>query len=133
MIAFPNVDDGIRESRIAQRQNPKTPESVVQHPAFLQKRILYQDQFCLFLLPIRISSRTRTAFCSTTTTLLQRPRTEDTGLRRTYNHVHYDESINNLPPADVYFGRTEALLAERNRIKRNTTANRGVQHQLQAA
>ncbi|WP_210419205.1 hypothetical protein, partial [Bradyrhizobium sp. NAS80.1] len=34
--------------------NPKTQESEVQHLAFLQNRILYQDQFCLFLRPIRI-------------------------------------------------------------------------------
>jgi putative transposase len=50
-----------------------------------------------------------------------------------YNHVRYHESINNLTPADVYFGRAEAILAERQRIKRTTIANRRLQHQLQAA
>ncbi|MBP1293534.1 RNA-directed DNA polymerase [Bradyrhizobium elkanii USDA 61] len=50
-----------------------------------------------------------------------------------YNHVRYHESIDNLTPADVYFGRAEAMLAERKRIKRNTIANRRWQHQLQAA
>jgi putative transposase len=50
-----------------------------------------------------------------------------------YNHVRYHESIDNLTPADVYFGRAEAILAERKRIKRNTIANRRWQHQLQAA
>ena len=50
-----------------------------------------------------------------------------------YNHVRYHESIDNLTPADVYFCRAEAILAERNRIKRNTIANRRLQHQLQAA
>ncbi|MET4235884.1 hypothetical protein ABIA85_009199 [Bradyrhizobium sp. LA6.10] len=54
LIAFPNVDDAVRESRIAQKQNPKTQESEVQHPAFLQNRILHQDKFCLFLRSIRI-------------------------------------------------------------------------------
>jgi putative transposase len=50
-----------------------------------------------------------------------------------YNHVRCHESIDNLTPADVYFGRAEAILAERKRIKRTTIANRRLQHQLQAA
>lgn len=49
------------------------------------------------------------------------------------NHVRYHESIDNLTPVDVYFGRAEAILAERNRIKRDTIANRRLQHQLQVA
>jgi RNA-directed DNA polymerase len=50
-----------------------------------------------------------------------------------YNNVRYHDSINNLAPADVYFGRAEIILAERERIKRATIANRRLQHQLQAA
>src|SRR5258707_6752081 len=50
-----------------------------------------------------------------------------------YNHVRYHESLNNLPPADVYFDRAETILAERERIKRTTIANRRLQHQMQAA
>src|SRR6478735_8275887 len=50
-----------------------------------------------------------------------------------YNHVRYHESINNLTPADVYFGRSETILAERQRIKLATIANRRLQHRLQAA
>jgi putative transposase len=50
-----------------------------------------------------------------------------------YNHVRYHESIKNLTPADVYFGRAETILAERHRIKRATIANRRLQHRLQAA
>jgi transposase len=42
-------------------------------------------------------------------------------------------SINNLTPADVYFGRAETILAEGQRIKRETIANRRLQHRLQAA
>ena len=50
-----------------------------------------------------------------------------------YNHVRYHESLSNLTPADVYFGRADTILAERQRIKRATIANRRLQHQLQAA
>jgi RNA-directed DNA polymerase len=50
-----------------------------------------------------------------------------------YNHVRYHERIANLTPADVYFGRAEAILAERKRIKRTTIENRRLQHRLQAA
>jgi len=50
-----------------------------------------------------------------------------------YNHRRYHESIDNLTPADVYCGRGRAILAERGRIKRQTIANRRLQHQLQAA
>jgi transposase InsO family protein len=50
-----------------------------------------------------------------------------------YNHRRYHESIDNLTPADVYFGRGPTTLAERERIKRQTIANRRLQHQLSAA
>ena len=50
-----------------------------------------------------------------------------------YNHVRYHESIKNLTPAAIYFGRAETILTERERIKRATIANRRLQHQLQAA
>ena len=50
-----------------------------------------------------------------------------------YNQVRYHESIDNLTPAVVYFGRAETILAERRRIKRDTIANRRLQHRLLAA
>ena len=50
-----------------------------------------------------------------------------------YNDCRYHESINNLAPADVYFGRASDILAERERIKRQTIANHRAQHRLQAA
>jgi putative transposase len=50
-----------------------------------------------------------------------------------YNHDRYHESLDNLTPADVYFGRGPQILEERDRIKRKTLANRRLQHQLQAA
>ena len=49
-----------------------------------------------------------------------------------YNHARYHESLDNLTPADVYFGRARTIL-ERERIKRQTIANRRLQHQLRAA
>jgi len=36
-------------------------------------------------------------------------------------------------PADVYFGRAKTILLERERIKRQTIANRRLQHHLHAA
>ena len=50
-----------------------------------------------------------------------------------YNHVRYHESLDNLTPADVYFGRAETIRAERLHIKRATIANRRLQHKLRAA
>ena len=41
-----------------------------------------------------------------------------------YNHMRYRESIANLTPADVYFGRGQTILIERETIKRQTIANR---------
>jgi putative transposase len=50
-----------------------------------------------------------------------------------YNHRRYHESLGNLTPADVYFGRGQTILLERERIKRLTIAKRRLQHQKQAA
>ena len=50
-----------------------------------------------------------------------------------YNHARHHESLANLTPADVYFGLPETILLERVRIKRQTIANRHLQHQLHAA
>ena len=50
-----------------------------------------------------------------------------------YNHRRYHESIDNLTPADVYFGRGQTILLERERIKRKTIQNRRLLHNRQAA
>jgi len=50
-----------------------------------------------------------------------------------YNHLRYHESLGNLTPADVYFGRGQTILLERERIKRRTIANRRLLHRQQAA
>lgn len=50
-----------------------------------------------------------------------------------YNNKRLHESLNNLTPADVYFGRGQGILEERERIKKNTIQNRRLQHQLKAA
>jgi transposase InsO family protein len=50
-----------------------------------------------------------------------------------YNNRRYHESIGNLTPADVYFGRSETILAERRRIKQKIIQNRRLNHQRQAA
>jgi hypothetical protein len=50
-----------------------------------------------------------------------------------YNHRRYHESLNNLTPADVYFGRGQTILLERERIKRRTIQQRRLMHQQNAA
>jgi putative transposase len=49
------------------------------------------------------------------------------------NHRRYHESINNLTPTNVYFGRGQTILLERERIKRKTIQNRRLLHRNQAA
>ncbi len=41
-----------------------------------------------------------------------------------YNHGRYHESLNNLTPADVFYGRGQSILNEREKIKRRTLALR---------
>jgi transposase InsO family protein len=50
-----------------------------------------------------------------------------------YNHLRYHESIANLTPADVYFGRGQTILLERERIKRDTINARRLHHRGHAA
>jgi transposase InsO family protein len=48
------------------------------------------------------------------------------------NQARAHESLSNLTPADVYLGRGEAILLERERIKRQTLARRRLLHHAQA-
>ena len=41
--------------------------------------------------------------------------------------------LDNLTPADVYFGRGQTILLQRERIKRAAIHNHRLQHQLNAA
>jgi putative transposase len=50
-----------------------------------------------------------------------------------YNHHRYHESINNLTPADVYFGRGQVILEQREKIKRKTIETRRLHHRKVAA
>ena len=50
-----------------------------------------------------------------------------------YNNHRYHESLKNLTPADVYFGRGQSILEQRERIKRKTINQRRLQYQNQAA
>ena len=45
-----------------------------------------------------------------------------------YNHERYHESLKNLTPADVYYGRGQAILDRRDKIKLETLAMRKQMH-----
>lgn len=49
------------------------------------------------------------------------------------NHRRSRESLNNVIPADVYFGRAEVIIRQRERIKRKTIERRRLQHRKLAA
>ena len=50
-----------------------------------------------------------------------------------YNRRRYHESLKNTTPADVYFGRGQTILLERERIKQKTIEHRRLQHRHAAA
>jgi putative transposase len=50
-----------------------------------------------------------------------------------YNHQRYHESLGNLTPADVYFGRAETILTKRKEIKAQTIEKRRLLHRQTAA
>ena len=50
-----------------------------------------------------------------------------------YIHKRYHESLSNVTPADVYFGRDKAILKRRERIKQKTLKARRLHHRKHAA
>ena len=94
----------------ARRYHPQTQGKIERWHQTLKNRILLGE-----LLPARRSG------------------SPDRGFIEHYNHQRYHESLKNLTPADVYFGRGQAILLERERIKRDTIKQRRLQHQLKAA
>jgi hypothetical protein len=50
-----------------------------------------------------------------------------------YNHQRYHESLNNVTPSDVYFGRYKEILKQRGRIKRKMLEARRLHHRQRAA
>ena len=50
-----------------------------------------------------------------------------------YNHQRYHESLGNLTPADVYFGRGETILRRRKEIKERTIHRRRLLHRQSTA
>ena len=50
-----------------------------------------------------------------------------------YNHRRYHESLDNLTPADVYFGQGDRIRKRRHQIKQRTIEHRRRQHFSTAA
>jgi transposase InsO family protein len=50
-----------------------------------------------------------------------------------YNHQRYHESLNNVTPADAYFGHDRQIHAQRAAIKKQTIEHRRLQHRKLAA
>ena len=72
--------------------------------------------------------RSRTAFCLRNITCPAIARFVEH-----YNYRRYHESLQNLTPAIVYFGRDRIILQQRERIKRDTIKQRRLQHHSKAA
>ena len=45
-----------------------------------------------------------------------------------YNYQRYHESLDNLTPADVYFGKAKEVLTKRDQVKKQTLQQRRLQN-----
>ncbi|MEL7049055.1 MAG: IS3 family transposase [Pseudomonadota bacterium] len=102
-------DKGMKHSRGAP-YHPQTQGKIERWHQTLKNRILLQNYF----LPGDLEAQI-TAFVDH------------------YNHQRFHESLNNVTPADVYFGRDKGILQQRERIKRKTLEARRLHHRKQAA
>ena len=50
-----------------------------------------------------------------------------------YNHERYHESLSNVTPADVYFGRAQSILKQQEMIKQKTIEHRRLQYRKTVA
>ena len=50
-----------------------------------------------------------------------------------YNHRRYHEGLDNVTPADAYFGRAQTIIKQRERIRRQTNEHRRWPHRKRAA
>ena len=54
-----------------------------------------------------------------------------TSLFKYYNHQRYHESLDNVTPADVYYGRQEEILKRRELVKQKTISQRRKEYFIQ--
>ncbi|MEP1200127.1 integrase core domain-containing protein, partial [Tateyamaria sp.] len=107
-LTMPLQDKGMKHSRGAP-YHPQTQGKIERWHQTLKNRILLENYF----LPGDLEAQIE-AFVDH------------------YNHQRYHESINNVTPAGVYFGRDKAILKQRERIKRKTLEARRLQHRQRA-
>ena len=103
-------DQGMDHVRGAPNQNPQTQGKIERWHQTLKNRVLLENYY----LPGDLKASVGTFV-------------------EHYNHRRYHESLANLTPADVYFGRDHAIIERRRKIKNLNIKKRRLAHQNQAA